>query len=148
VPSNQTTLIFWTEGVAALYKLVTSRRGRLPDQTCYDEHPESGRVRFSSQFSYDLNQRGGKESWACLIRESLRRHVHDCVGLISTGVQRHEIKSQDRLISRPDRGRQPTDGCEPLSRCAYTKGREGLGAHTIKFAVTYFPLPHHPRTDH
>jgi hypothetical protein len=70
------------------------------------------------------------------------------VGLTPTGVQRHEAKSRARLISRPDRGRQPTDGCEPLSRCAYTKGGEGLGAHTTKFAVTDFPLPHHPRTDH
>jgi hypothetical protein len=70
------------------------------------------------------------------------------VGLTPTGVQRHETKSQPRLISRPDRGRQPTDGCGPLLRCAYIKGGEGLGAQTTKFAVTYFPLPHHPRTDH
>jgi hypothetical protein len=52
------------------------------------------------------------------------------------------------LISRPDQGRQPTDGGGPLSRCAYTKGGEGLGAYKTKFVVTYFPLPHHPRTDH
>jgi hypothetical protein len=70
------------------------------------------------------------------------------VGLILTDVQRHETKSQPCLISRPDRGRQPTDVCGPMSRCAYTKGGEGLGAHTMKFAVIYFPLPHHPRTDH
>jgi hypothetical protein len=70
------------------------------------------------------------------------------VGLTPTGVQRHETKSQARLFSRPDRGRQPTDDCGPLSCCAYTKGGEGLGAHMTKFAVTYFPLPHHPRTDH
>jgi hypothetical protein len=69
------------------------------------------------------------------------------VGLTPTGVQRHETKSQTHLISCPDRGRQPTDGGGPLSRCAYTKGGEGLGAHTTKFVVTYFPLPHHPRTD-
>jgi hypothetical protein len=64
------------------------------------------------------------------------------------GVQRDEIESQARLISRPNRGRQPTDGCGFLSHCAYTKGGEGLGAQTMKFAVTYLPLPHHPRTDH
>jgi hypothetical protein len=56
--------------------------------------------------------------------------AHEGVGLTPTGVQRHEIESQARLISRPDRGRQPTDGCGPLSRYAYTKGGEGLGAHT------------------
>jgi hypothetical protein len=70
------------------------------------------------------------------------------VGLTPTGVQRHETKSQVHLISRPDRGRQPTNAGGPLSRCAYTKGGDGLGAHTMKFVVTYFPLPHHPRTDH
>jgi hypothetical protein len=69
-------------------------------------------------------------------------------GLTLMRIQQHEIKSQARLISRPDRGHQPTDGCGPLSCCAYTKGGEGLGVHTTKFAVTYFPLPHHPRTDH
>jgi hypothetical protein len=32
-----------------------------------------------------------------------------------------------RSISCPDRGRQPTDGCGPLSHCAYAKGVRGLG---------------------
>jgi hypothetical protein len=58
------------------------------------------------------------------------------VGLTPTGVQRNETESQARLISCPDRGRQPTDGCGPLSHCAYTKGGKGLGAHTMKFVVT------------
>jgi hypothetical protein len=75
-------------------------------------------------------------------------HTEHLVGLTPTGVQRYETKSQIRLISRSDRGRQLTNGCGSLSRCAYTKGGEGLGAHTTKFVVTYFPLPHHPRTDH
>jgi hypothetical protein len=70
------------------------------------------------------------------------------VGLILTDVQRYEIESQTCLISRPDRGRQPTDDCGPLSHCAYTKDGEGLGAQTMKFAVTYLSLPYHPRTDH
>jgi hypothetical protein len=85
---------------------------------------------------------------ASFCRPFTSRPAFVIVGLISTGVQRHEIKSQTRLISRPDRGRQLTDGCGPLSRCTYTKGREGLGAHTTKFAVTYFLLLHHPQTDH
>jgi hypothetical protein len=43
-----------------------------------------------------------------------------CVGLTSTGVQRPETRSlAARLIPRPDRGRQPTLGCGPPSRCAY-----------------------------
>jgi hypothetical protein len=58
------------------------------------------------------------------------------VGLTPTGVQRHETKSQARLISRPDRGRQSIDGCGPLSRCGYIKGGEGLGSHTMKFLVS------------
>jgi hypothetical protein len=52
---------------------------------------------------------------------------HYCVGLTPTGVQRPETRSLARLISRPDRGRQPTDGCGPPSRCAQLKGGEGLG---------------------
>jgi hypothetical protein len=36
-------------------------------------------------------------------------------------------ESLARLISRPDRGRQLTDGCGSLSRCAQIKGGEGLG---------------------
>jgi hypothetical protein len=44
----------------------------------------------------------------------------EVVGLTPTGVQRLETRSlAARLISRPDRGRQPTHGCEPPSRCAY-----------------------------
>jgi hypothetical protein len=70
------------------------------------------------------------------------------VGLTPTGVQRHETESQARLILHPDRERQPTDGCGALSHCSYKKGGKGLGAYTTKFAVTYLPLPHHPRTDH
>jgi hypothetical protein len=43
-----------------------------------------------------------------------------CVGLTPTGVQRPENRSLvARLIPRPDRGRQPTHGCGPPSRCAY-----------------------------
>jgi hypothetical protein len=53
-----------------------------------------------------------------------------------------------RLISRPDRGRQPTDGCGPPSRCAYTKGGEGLGIEMTEFVVILLPLPHYSRTDH
>jgi hypothetical protein len=49
--------------------------------------------------------------------------LEDTVGLTPTGVQR----SLARLISRPDRGRQPTDGCGPPSRYAQLKGGEGLG---------------------
>jgi hypothetical protein len=49
------------------------------------------------------------------------------VGLTPTGVQRPETRSLAHLISRPDRGRQPTDGCGPPSRCAQIKGGEGLG---------------------
>jgi hypothetical protein len=42
------------------------------------------------------------------------------VGLTPTGVQRPETRSlAARLIPRPDRGRQPTHGCGPPSRCAY-----------------------------
>jgi hypothetical protein len=40
------------------------------------------------------------------------------VALTPTGVQRPETESLARLISRPDRGRQPTDGCGSPSRCA------------------------------
>jgi hypothetical protein len=40
------------------------------------------------------------------------------VGLTPTGVQRPETRSLARLISRPDRGCQPTGGCGPPSRCA------------------------------
>jgi hypothetical protein len=49
------------------------------------------------------------------------------VGLTPTGVQRPETRSLARLISRSDRGRQPTYGCGPPSRCAQIKGGEGLG---------------------
>jgi hypothetical protein len=74
--------------------------------------------------------------------------VDACVGLTPTGVQQNETESQARLISRPDWGRQPTDGCRSLSHYAYTKGGKGLGAHVTKFVVTYLSLPHHPQTDH
>jgi hypothetical protein len=43
---------------------------------------------------------------------------------------------RSRSISRPDRGCQPTDGCGALSHCTNTKGGKGLGAQTMKFAVT------------
>jgi hypothetical protein len=39
-------------------------------------------------------------------------------------------------ISRPDRGRQPTDGCGPLSHYTYIKGGRGPGARTMKFTAT------------
>jgi hypothetical protein len=58
------------------------------------------------------------------------------VGLTPTDVQRNETESQPRSISHPDRRRQPIDGCEPLSCCAYTKGGKRLGAQKTKFAVT------------
>jgi hypothetical protein len=47
-----------------------------------------------------------------------------------------------RLISRPDRGRQPTDGCGPPSRCAYTKGGEGLRDGDDRVRWDPFSLSH------
>jgi hypothetical protein len=55
------------------------------------------------------------------------KHVIVPVGLSPTGIQRPETRFLARLISRPDRGRQPTDGCGPPSRYAQLKGAEGLG---------------------
>jgi hypothetical protein len=64
----------------------------------------------------------------------------ESVGLTPTDVQRNETESQARLISRSHRERQPTDVCETLSHCAYTKCGKGLGAHKTKFAMTYLSL--------
>jgi hypothetical protein len=66
------------------------------------------------------------------------------VGLTPTGVQRHETKSQTRLISRPDRGRQPTDVGGPLSRCAYTKRWRGAGGTDDEVRCDLFPSPTSP----
>jgi hypothetical protein len=71
----------------------------------------------------------------CCHKPRLKKQ-HTFVGLTPTDIQRNETESQARLISRPDRGRQPTDGCIPLLHCAYTKGGKGLEAHTTKFAMT------------
>jgi hypothetical protein len=60
------------------------------------------------------------------VPRSLRPEVMS-VGLTPTGVQRPETRSLARLISRPDQGRQPTDGCGPPSGCAQIKEGEGLG---------------------
>jgi hypothetical protein len=49
-----------------------------------------------------------------------------------------------RLISRPDRGCQPTDGCGPLSHCAYTKGGEGLRDRDDGVRCDPFPSPTSP----
>jgi hypothetical protein len=50
-----------------------------------------------------------------------------CVGLTPTDVQRPETRSLVRLIPRPNRGRQPTDGCGPPVALRTLKGGEGLG---------------------
>jgi hypothetical protein len=70
------------------------------------------------------------------------------VGLTLTGVQRSEIRSLVRLISRPDRGCQPTDGCGFPSRYAQIKRGEGLGDEGLEFSEILSPLPHHSSTDH
>jgi hypothetical protein len=70
---------------AALYKLVTSRRDRLPDQTCY-----------WSRWTHLLHT-SGKESWARLIRQSLRRHGCSSPRLsLSPGVS---VSSRSRLLT-------------------------------------------------
>jgi hypothetical protein len=71
-------------------------------------------------------------------------HTVDCVGLTPTGVQRHETKSQTRLISRPDRERQPTDGGGPLSRYAYTKMWRGVGGTYDVVRCDLFSSPTSP----
>jgi hypothetical protein len=71
-------------------------------------------------------------------------HTVVYVGLTPTSVQRHETKSQARLISRPDRGRQPTDGGGPLSRCAYTKMWRGVGGTYDVVRCDLFPSPTSP----
>jgi hypothetical protein len=53
------------------------------------------------------------------INHSKPHQEEEAVGLTPTGVQRPETRSLACLIPRPDRGRQPTDGCGPPSRCAH-----------------------------
>jgi hypothetical protein len=57
---------------------------------------------------------------SCYAKKFLSDRVLFSVGLTLTDVQRLETRSlAARLIPRPDRGRQPTHGCGPPSRCAY-----------------------------